>query len=176
MFTQLVRAGVDGVRLSFSHGTQDQHRAEAAMVRKVAAQEGRQIAMLADLCGPKIRVGKFVEGQIDLEVGQTFTLTSEDVPGTDDRASMSYPLANDLKKGDIMLLDDGLLRLRVTAFRPPRSKRSSKWAARFRTIKASTCLQRSCKSPQSPTKIARISKSPRKSASITSRCRSFVGL
>jgi pyruvate kinase len=57
MFTQLVRAGVDGVRLSFSHGTQDQHRAEAALVRKVAAQEGRHIAILADLCGPKIRVG-----------------------------------------------------------------------------------------------------------------------
>lgn len=109
----LLRAGVDGVRLNFSHGTHAEHRATAALVRTVSAKLGKVVAVLGDLCGPKIRIGTFASGPIELVAGQRFMLTHEAVLGDSARVSMSYPLASDLRPGDILLLDDGLLRLRV---------------------------------------------------------------
>lgn len=109
----LLRAGVDAVRLNFSHGSPDEHRLYATRVREVSAKLGKTVAILGDLCGPKIRVGTFAAGPIELVAGQRFMLTHEAVPGDGARVSMSYPLADDLRAGDILLLDDGLLRLRV---------------------------------------------------------------
>ncbi|MFO0560710.1 MAG: pyruvate kinase [Polyangiales bacterium] len=115
----LFRVGLDAVRLNFSHGTPEQHRANALLVRQVAAKLHRTVAILGDLCGPKIRCGTFANGPVELVDGQHFTLTHNNVPGDKDRVSMSYPLANDLKQGDVLLLDDGLLRLRVESVLPP---------------------------------------------------------
>ncbi|MBL8680352.1 MAG: pyruvate kinase [Myxococcales bacterium] len=115
----LFRAGLDAVRLNFSHGTPDQHRTNARLVRQVAASLGRTVAILGDLCGPKIRCGTFANGPVELSDGQHFVFTHANVSGDQRRVSMSYPLADDLKPGDILLLDDGLLRMRVESVLPP---------------------------------------------------------
>ena len=115
----LFRAGVDAIRLNFSHGTPEQHRANAALVRRVASDVGRIVAILGDLSGPKIRTGTFANGPVELVPGARFTLTTENVPGDVNSVSMTYPLADDLAVGDVLLLDDGLLRLRVEEVRAP---------------------------------------------------------
>jgi len=110
----LVAAGMDCARLNFSHGTHEGHAQSAAMVRSASSRAGRPLALLADLSGPKIRVGKFPGGPIELVVGRPFMLTVEDRPGDVDGVGVTYPqLAEDVHPGDILLLDDGLLRLRV---------------------------------------------------------------
>lgn len=115
----LFRAGLDAVRMNFSHGTPEQHRANAALIRSVAKEVGKPVAILGDLSGPKIRAGTFAGGPVELVAGQPFTLTTESVPGDVRSVSMTYPLANDAKPGDILLLDDGLLRLRVERVEGP---------------------------------------------------------
>lgn len=110
----LVAAGMDCARLNFSHGTHETHARTAAMVRAAAAKAGRPLAILADLCGPKMRVGRFPGGPVELIEGAPFTLTTREVPGDVSGVSVSYPaLARDVRIGDAILLDDGLLRLRV---------------------------------------------------------------
>lgn len=113
------RIGVDAIRLNFSHGTPEQHRVNAALVRKVSESLGRTVAIVGDLAGPKIRIGTFASGPIELRSGALFTLTFEPVAGDASRVSMTYPLANDVRPGDVILLDDGLLRLRVERVEPP---------------------------------------------------------
>src|SRR5918999_242982 len=71
---RMVRAGVDVVRLNFSHGTADDHLSRAALVKEIATKVGRAVAIMCDLQGPKIRVGKFKEGKVTLEKGRTFVL------------------------------------------------------------------------------------------------------
>lgn len=113
---ELIEAGMDCARLNFSHGDHEQHGNNAAMVRSAAQKAGRPIAILADLCGPKMRVGKFPDGPVTLIDGTRFTFTVDDVPGTATRCSVSYKaLARDVSVGDEILLDDGLLRTRVEA-------------------------------------------------------------
>ncbi|MBX7197682.1 MAG: pyruvate kinase [Sandaracinaceae bacterium] len=119
MMDKIVAAGMDCARLNFSHGTHESHAAAAKLVRDAAAKARRPLAILADLCGPKMRVGRFVDGKIELAVGQKFTLTSRDVPGTSEIVSQTYePLGRDVQPGTIILLDDGLLRLRVLESSP----------------------------------------------------------
>lgn len=114
MIDALIEAGMDCARLNFSHGTHETHAAAAKMVREAAAKARRPIAILADLCGPKMRVGRFAHGPVELVEGARFILTTEDVPGDQERVSHSYrPLPQDVIPGDHILLDDGLLRLRV---------------------------------------------------------------
>jgi pyruvate kinase len=111
----LVAAGMDCARLNFSHGTHEGHAQAAAMVRAAAARAGRPLAILADLCGPKIRVGRFPGGPVELVEGRPFELVMEDAfPGTVDGVGVSYlALIDDVLVGDALLIDDGLLRLRV---------------------------------------------------------------
>ncbi len=110
----LVAAGMDCARLNFSHGTHEGHAAAAAMVRAASARAGRPLAILADLCGPKIRVGRFPGGPVELVQGKPFVLYMNDRPGTIDGVGVSYtPLADDVLVGDGLLLDDGLIRLVV---------------------------------------------------------------
>jgi pyruvate kinase len=110
----LVDAGMDCARLNFSHGEHEAHRAVANAVRTAAAQAGRPVAILADLSGPKMRIGRFPAGPIELVPGAPFVLTARDVPGDQNIVSVTYkPLPRDVVPGDIILLDDGLLRLRV---------------------------------------------------------------
>ena len=116
---RLIRAGVDVVRLNFSHGTAQDHIDRATLVRDVARRVGKEVAIMADLQGPKIRVGKFEGGKTMLELGQSFILdgaTSE--LGTNERVGLDYKeLPRDLRPGDTLLLNDGLLKLTVDAVR-----------------------------------------------------------
>ncbi|MDH4065782.1 MAG: pyruvate kinase, partial [Acidobacteriota bacterium] len=111
----LIAAGVDVFRLNFSHGTQAEHAARFAAVRDLAARAGRQIAVLQDLSGPKIRTGRLAGGTpIRLEPGQTLVLAIGDGVGGPGRVFTTYgPLARAVSAGDRLLLDDGYLELRV---------------------------------------------------------------
>ncbi len=114
MIEALVMAGMDCARLNFSHGSHEGHAKTAKMVRDAAVKARRPVAILADLCGPKMRVGTFPKGPIQLVEGARFVLTTKDVPGDEERVSHSYePLPRDVVPGDKILIDDGLLRLRV---------------------------------------------------------------
>ena len=111
---ELIAAGMDVARLNFSHGEYESHRAMYSDVRAAAKQAGRAITVFADLCGPKIRVGKMQGGQVVLEKGKIIALCIGDMLGTAERVPHTYlPLARDVKPGDPILLDDGLLQLRV---------------------------------------------------------------
>jgi len=113
---QLLAEGVDVVRLNLSHGTADDHRARATAVRAAAAELGREVGVLADLQGPKIRVERFADGAVQLAAGQRFTLDCrEDAPpGDATRVGVGYhDLWRDVKPGDVLLLDDGLITLGV---------------------------------------------------------------
>ena len=111
---ELIAAGMDVARLNFSHGNHDEYAEIVADIRRHATDQGRTVAILQDLQGPKIRTGKHVDGPLQLAMGQTFTLTSVEVFGTAQKVSTTYePLARDVAPGDEILLSDGLLRLVV---------------------------------------------------------------
>ena len=110
----LIRAGMDVARLNFSHGDHASQQALLDIVRDTAARLGRTVAVLQDLQGPKIRIGRLPDGGVDLVAGQTFTLTATPGVAESQRVSVSYrDFANDVKPGDPVLLDDGQLQLDV---------------------------------------------------------------
>ena len=112
----LLSAGVNCVRLNFSHGTHDDHEKRINLVRHAAKKLNRIIGILGDLQGPKIRVAKFKEGKIHLQVGHEFILDADfdSTAGTDKVVGIDYKaLPNDVKPGDILLLNDGFITLRV---------------------------------------------------------------
>ena len=112
----LVDAGMDVARLNRSHGDTEVHKRVYDNVRAAAKASGRSVAVLVDLQGPKIRLGRFVEGKHDLEVGDVFTITTDDVEGTKERVSTTFKgLPGDVKPGDPILIDDGKVLVRVTA-------------------------------------------------------------
>ena len=119
VLARLIAAGVDVVRLNFSHGSAQDHVDRAALVREVAKSCGREVAIMADLQGPKIRVGRFEGGGTVLEAGQRFILdAATEELGSNERVGLDYKaLPRDVKPGDMLLLDDGLLRLKVDAVR-----------------------------------------------------------
>jgi pyruvate kinase len=114
---QILRAGVNVVRLNFSHGKAQDHTALAKLVREVSLAAGREVAIMADLQGPKIRVGKFAAGNVQLESGGKFILdASRTEPGDLDGVGLDYKeLPRDVKPGDTLLLNDGLIVLSVDA-------------------------------------------------------------
>ncbi|WP_133829765.1 pyruvate kinase [Actinomycetospora succinea] len=112
----LVRAGMDVARLNFSHGTHAEHERVYRLVREAADSEGRAVGILADLQGPKIRLGTFADGPQMWATGETVRITTEDVEGTHDRVSTTYSgLADDVRAGESLLVDDGNVALEVTA-------------------------------------------------------------
>jgi len=115
----MLRAGVDVVRLNFSHGSAADHIARAALVRETAGRIGRSVAVMADLQGPKIRVGKFDGGRTQLTPGQAFVLDGgRDQAGDNAGVGLDYKaLPRDVRPGDVLLLNDGLLVLDVTDVR-----------------------------------------------------------
>jgi pyruvate kinase len=119
---RLLRAGVDVVRLNFSHGTAQGHIDSASLVREIAAKVGKPVALMADLQGPKIRVGKFAEGKVMLEPGAAFVLdAARTEPGDIDGVGLDYKeLPRDVRPGDTLLLNDGLIKLTVEAVRGER--------------------------------------------------------
>jgi len=111
---QLILAGMDVARFNFSHGSHEEHKKKFDIVVKLREKHQRAVATLLDTKGPEIRLGMFENGKAFLEPGSLFTLTTREVMGTASCASVSYPgLPEDLKVGDTILLDDGLIELQV---------------------------------------------------------------
>ena len=111
-------AGVDVVRLNFSHGTAEDHVKRAELVRETCRKVNRAVGIMADLQGPKIRVGKFKDGKIMLKAGDAFVLDANVVLGDGERVGLDYKeLPRDVKAGDVLLLDDGKLVLDVVNVR-----------------------------------------------------------
>ncbi len=105
---------MDVARLNFSHGTHDEHARVFAMVREASDESGRAVGILADLQGPKIRLGRFAAGPVQWQPGDVVRVTVEDVIGTHDRVSTTYAgLAQDAREGDRLLVDDGKVALLV---------------------------------------------------------------
>ncbi len=117
LLEQMIRSGVSVVRLNFSHGTAQDHIDRARLVREAAARANREVAIMADLQGPKIRVGKFAQGKVNLAIGDAFVLDAERTePGDSSGVGLDYKeLPRDVKAGDVLLLNDGLIVMRVQA-------------------------------------------------------------
>jgi pyruvate kinase len=117
----LVDAGMDVARINRSHGAPEEHEAIIRHVRAAAKASGRAVAVLVDLQGPKIRLGRFVDEKVELEEGDVFTITTEDVPGTKELVSTTYKgLPGDACPGDRILIDDGRVAVRITEVDGPR--------------------------------------------------------
>ncbi|MFE3444941.1 pyruvate kinase [Nocardia sp. NPDC059180] len=113
---ELVESGMDVARLNFSHGEHSDHADNYKKVRQASDHVGRAVGILADLQGPKIRLGRFIEGRTVWATGEEVRITVEDCDGTHDRVSTTYKeLAEDAKPGDRLLVDDGKVGLTVTA-------------------------------------------------------------
>jgi len=113
---QLIKAGVDVVRLNFSHGSPEEHRARAEKVRKIAAQNGRFVGVLADLQGPKIRTQRFKDGKVKLKADSDFCLDADlgKNDGDQTQVGITYrQLPQDVKPDDVLVLDDGMIVLKV---------------------------------------------------------------
>ncbi|MCA1406044.1 pyruvate kinase [Ensifer sp. IC3342] len=114
MIQRLHEAGADLFRINMSHASHDVMRSLIEKIRSVEARCGRPIGILADLQGPKLRVGKFAEGKAELKIGQTFTLDNKEIPGDNTRVYLPHPeILEAVKPGDRLLIDDGKLHLRA---------------------------------------------------------------
>jgi pyruvate kinase len=118
--TALVEAGMDVARLNFSHGAHEDHATAYRLVREASDRTGHAVAILADLQGPKIRLGTFADGPVTWETGSQVCITVENVKGTAERVSTTYKgLADDVRVGDRLLVDDGKLALTVVRVEGP---------------------------------------------------------
>jgi len=116
MLRRLIHSGLDVARLNFSHGTHDDHATTLQNLRRAAELAGRYVSVLQDLQGPKIRIGTFDAPSVELQRGQSFTITTEPIVGNKERVSTTYlNITKDIHPGDMILLDDGKLRLRATS-------------------------------------------------------------
>ena len=111
---ELMKSGLNVCRMNFSHGSHEEHKGRMDLVKKLREELGQPTAILLDTKGPEIRTGQFDVPEVFLEEGQTFTVTMKDVMGNKDMCTVSYKgLANDVKAGDTILIDDGLVGLTV---------------------------------------------------------------
>lgn len=111
---ELILAGMDTARFNFSHGSHEEHKVKLARIRKVSEELNLPIATLIDTKGPEIRLKDFEAGKVKLEAGQTFILTTDEIMGTAERASISYKeLIGDISVGTTILIDDGLIEMVV---------------------------------------------------------------
>ena len=118
--TRIIAAGVDVVRMNFSHGTKEDHIQRTTLVRDVSRELGRTVGIMVDLQGPKIRIGKFETGKITLKKGEPFILDASCQLGSQERVGLDYKeLPNDVRVADVLLLDDGRIVLDVADVRPP---------------------------------------------------------
>ena len=111
---KIIRAGMNVARLNFSHGDFDSHKTVIKNIRAAARAVGKRVAIMADLPGPKMRIGRLAEEPVELNSGDTFTLTTEEIVGDNKRVSMSFPaLLQAVNHGDTLFLNDGLIQLEV---------------------------------------------------------------
>ena len=116
VMTLLIESGLDAARLNYSHGTHAEHAMRLAQVRQIAQAQQREVAIIADLQGPKIRIARFKQGRVELKVGQAFTLDTALAADAGDaqRVGVTFKaLARDVRKGDTLVLDDGRIVLKV---------------------------------------------------------------
>src|SRR5690625_521843 len=112
----LIEAGMNVARINRSHGDEQTHTKVFNRVRQAAEQTGRAVAILVDLQGPKIRLGRFIDDQHELDVGDVLTITTDDIEGTRGRVSTTFKgLPQDVAVGDTILIDDGRVSVKVTA-------------------------------------------------------------
>ena len=143
--TALVESGMDVARLNFSHGAHADHEAAYRLVREASDRTGRAVAVLADLQGPKIRLGRSPPARSCWATGSRVCITVDDVEGTAERVSTTYKdLANDVRVGDRLLVDDGKVALSVVERR--RAPTSGAWSSRA----ARSPTTRGCRCPASP--------------------------
>jgi len=117
---RMIEAGLDVVRVNFSHGSAAEHRKHVELVRSLARKAGHAVGVLVDLQGPKIRIGRFKEGKITLAAGAKFVLDAECELGDQHRVGLDYKnLPNDVRPADTLLLDDGRIVLGVVSVRGP---------------------------------------------------------
>lgn len=117
---ELVEAGMNVARINASHGTHEEHEKRVDWVREAAEETGQAVAVLVDLQGPKIRLGTFESGPVLLEQGDIFTITTEDVPGDKELVSTTFKgLPGDCNPGDLILIDDGKVQVRVKEVNGP---------------------------------------------------------
>jgi len=118
---ELIESGMDVARLNMSHGDYSVHAESYANVRRAARELGRGVGIVADLQGPKIRLGRFADGPVLLENGAEFTITTEDVLGDVTQCGTTHKgLPDDCKPGEILLIDDGKVKVEVIAVEGPR--------------------------------------------------------
>ena len=111
----LIESGMNVARMNLSHGTHDDHEEVYSNIRRAAEDLGRSVGVLVDLQGPKIRLGNFADGPHKLEVGDVFTITTDDIEGTREGVSTTFKgLPGDCRPGDVLLIDDGKVSVRVT--------------------------------------------------------------
>jgi len=111
---RMIAAGVDVVRMNFSHGRREDHVHRTEVLREVSRELGRTVGVMVDLQGPKIRIGKFEKGNVKLEKGMRFVLDADCAMGNQERVGLDYPeLPRDVRAGDVLLLDDGRIVLDV---------------------------------------------------------------
>ena len=111
---KMIRVGMNVARLNVSHGTRDSHRALIRKVKEAALRENKVVGIMLDMKGPELRVGDLENGKVKLEEGSIVRITSDIVLGSEGQIPISYKdLSNDVKKGDTVLLDDGLISLEV---------------------------------------------------------------
>lgn len=116
LLEKMMRAGMDLARFNFSHGSHEDHAARLQLVREAAVNAGKTIACIADTKGPEMRLGNFAEGSVYLQEGTDFSLTTEEILGNEQIASVNYSgLPQEVERGSKILLSDGLLSLEVTA-------------------------------------------------------------
>ena len=114
MLRKIILAGMNVARFNFSHGDYEEHGLKLERTRKISRELNLPVAVLLDTRGPEIRLRDFAEGKVELKAGQKFTLTTEEIMGTAERATITYKnLPQDVKPGDSILLDDGLIGLKV---------------------------------------------------------------
>lgn len=110
----LINAGMNVMRLNFSHGDFAEHQGRVDNIREAMKETGKKVAILQDLCGPKIRIGTFKDKMITLHEGKMFTLTTDEMEGTEEKVHINYPrLPQEVKPGTIIMLQDGTKRLEV---------------------------------------------------------------
>ena len=122
MLAKLFEAGADVFRINMSHASHDAMRERIRMIRSLEADYGRPIGILVDLQGPKLRVGQFADGAVDLAKGATFVLDADETPGNHDRVHLPHPeILRALRPGHTMLIDDGKVKLLVSEASPERA-------------------------------------------------------
>ncbi|MCB1652214.1 MAG: pyruvate kinase [Alphaproteobacteria bacterium] len=113
--TALVEAGANVFRLNFSHGSHENHRASVDMIRAIESETGQPLGIVADMQGPKLRIGEFKDGAVKLEIGQSFRFDLDETPGDETRVSLPHPeILQILDKDRLIFLDDGNVRVRIT--------------------------------------------------------------